>query len=208
MAEGVLILLIGEENKQRETYLSLDKEYRFQMLIGVAFDTYDLLGIPTVDSAAGTLDSRALSAQILRLLPQLMGRSRQTYPPFSAKQVKGKPLWWWAREKRLGEIDLPTKEVAVTDLSMIGGSELTLEALHTYIVQTVAKVVGDFRQEEILARWSNLLFNRKKLALPLVELRVTGSTGLYIRQLVQTIGKIIGWPTVVYRIVRVRVGDF
>ena len=45
LAEGVLLLLIDKENKKREKYQKLDKEYEFEVLFGAATDTYDLLGI-------------------------------------------------------------------------------------------------------------------------------------------------------------------
>jgi len=44
MAEGVLLVLVDEENKKRRTYESLEKEYEFYMLFGVKTDTYDILG--------------------------------------------------------------------------------------------------------------------------------------------------------------------
>jgi tRNA pseudouridine(55) synthase len=44
MAEGVLIVLVGEENKYREKYLDLEKTYKVQILFGIGTDTYDVLG--------------------------------------------------------------------------------------------------------------------------------------------------------------------
>ena len=45
MAEGVMILLVGEECKNKEQYLGLDKTYGFEVLVGFQTDTYDLLGL-------------------------------------------------------------------------------------------------------------------------------------------------------------------
>ena len=47
MAEGVLLVLVGEENRNRETHLSLTKKYEFDVLFGFATDTYDVLGVLT-----------------------------------------------------------------------------------------------------------------------------------------------------------------
>lgn len=47
MAHGVLILLVGDENKMRDKYEKLDKEYKFQCILGVGTDTYDILGTQT-----------------------------------------------------------------------------------------------------------------------------------------------------------------
>ncbi|KKR79021.1 MAG: tRNA pseudouridine synthase B [Candidatus Nomurabacteria bacterium GW2011_GWA2_40_9] len=44
MASGLLIILAGEECKNKEKYLNLDKEYEFEILFGFQTDTYDILG--------------------------------------------------------------------------------------------------------------------------------------------------------------------
>src|SRR5690349_10661953 len=44
LAHGVLLLLSGEETKQREKYLSLPKTYEFEVVFGMQTDTYDVLG--------------------------------------------------------------------------------------------------------------------------------------------------------------------
>jgi len=44
LAEGLLLVLTGEECKNKEKYLGLDKEYEVDVLFGFATDTYDILG--------------------------------------------------------------------------------------------------------------------------------------------------------------------
>src|SRR4051812_15345092 len=44
MAEGLLLLLIGNETKKRKDYEALSKTYEFSILLGISTDTYDLLG--------------------------------------------------------------------------------------------------------------------------------------------------------------------
>ena len=45
MAEGVMIILVGDENKKREKYLDLNKKYEVGILFGVSTDTHDVLGL-------------------------------------------------------------------------------------------------------------------------------------------------------------------
>jgi tRNA pseudouridine55 synthase len=45
MAEGDMIILVGEECKGKDKFLPLRKEYEMEVLLGVETDTYDLLGI-------------------------------------------------------------------------------------------------------------------------------------------------------------------
>lgn len=44
MAEGLLLVLVGDECKRRDHYQKLDKIYEFEVLFGVSTDTYDILG--------------------------------------------------------------------------------------------------------------------------------------------------------------------
>jgi tRNA U55 pseudouridine synthase TruB len=46
MAGGKLLVLIGDECKRREKYDGLDKEYEFEVLLGFASDSGDVLGLP------------------------------------------------------------------------------------------------------------------------------------------------------------------
>jgi len=45
MAEGVLIILVGDECKKKQKYLGLDKEYEIEVLFGLETDTQDILGV-------------------------------------------------------------------------------------------------------------------------------------------------------------------
>ena len=44
MASGLLLILAGDETKNKEKYLILEKEYEFEVLFGFSTDTYDILG--------------------------------------------------------------------------------------------------------------------------------------------------------------------
>ncbi|MDE1988462.1 MAG: hypothetical protein KGJ58_03695 [Patescibacteria group bacterium] len=46
LAEGVLILLVGDAVYEKEKYLKTDKEYEAEILFGFETDTYDILGLP------------------------------------------------------------------------------------------------------------------------------------------------------------------
>ncbi len=45
MAEGVVVVLTGEDRFLKEKYSNSDKEYEFEILIGVSTDSHDLLGL-------------------------------------------------------------------------------------------------------------------------------------------------------------------
>src|SRR5260221_10407124 len=45
MAEGLLLVLCGEEIDKKEKYLNLSKTYEFEVLWGFSSDTLDILGL-------------------------------------------------------------------------------------------------------------------------------------------------------------------
>eukprot|EP01087_Luapelamoeba_hula_P020595 TRINITY_DN7053_c0_g1_i1.p1 TRINITY_DN7053_c0_g1~~TRINITY_DN7053_c0_g1_i1.p1 ORF type:complete len:396 (-),score=81.33 TRINITY_DN7053_c0_g1_i1:14-1201(-) len=45
MARGLLLCLVGDENKRQKGHELLEKEYKFELLLGVATDTFDVLGL-------------------------------------------------------------------------------------------------------------------------------------------------------------------
>src|SRR4029077_12126698 len=106
MADGLLLLLLGRENKKRKKYEDLAKQYEFTVLFGVATDSYDLLGKLTKVCKTTINETR-----IRQATKQFVGTYNQPYPPYSSKTVNGKPLYFYARENRLSEIIIPTKNV-------------------------------------------------------------------------------------------------
>ncbi len=48
LAEGVLLVLVGEENKKIREYLKFDKEYKAEILFGISSDSHDVLGMPKI----------------------------------------------------------------------------------------------------------------------------------------------------------------
>jgi tRNA U55 pseudouridine synthase TruB len=56
LVEGQMIILIGEECKNKDAYTKLGKTYEFEILSGVSTDTYDLLGLVTDSDFSKMLD--------------------------------------------------------------------------------------------------------------------------------------------------------
>ena len=225
MAEGLLLVLVGEENKEREKYLDLDKKYEFEILFGFETDTYDLLGLVretfwggvsvSPPAANGTPSEsarsgwRAKEVTLEHLTKRFLGKHSQLYPPFSSKPVNGKPLWQWAREGRLGEIEIPTHEIEIFSLDYLGEREISKEGLIKTIEDNVSKVTGDFRQKEIIDSWRRAIVdigrNGQAENFALAKFVVHCSTGTYVRQLVQEIGKYLEKAVVVFSLKRTEI---
>lgn len=101
MAEGLLLLLIGEENKSRNKYEGLNKTYEAEVIFGISTDSFDQLGL--VEKAELKLFNKKT---IEKVINNFIGKQKQYYPPYSSRTVKGKPLYWWAKNNKLSEIQI------------------------------------------------------------------------------------------------------
>ena len=202
LAEGVLVVLSGEKVHTKEEYLALPKEYSVDVLFGASTDTYDLLGMATELSVA-PLDISYAEER----LKEFAGRHTLTYPPYSSKPVKGKPLFAWARSGNLESIDLPTREVDIYELECESWKEISAPEMLEEIISAIDSVRGDFRQDESIAQWQKLL-EGKDYTFSVARIRVSSSSGAYMRSLAHEWGKSFGLPALAYKIIRTRVGDF
>ncbi len=207
MAKGVLLLLVGGANFEREKYLNLDKTYQFQALLGIETDSYDLLGL--LETLNYNIPPENYQKIIEEYIKESLGPKEQPYPPFSTKPVRGKELFKWAREGKISQIEIPTKQITIFNFKQIQESTITREELQSYLKEKISKIEGVFRQEEILQRW-DAFFNKnpQQSEFPTVTFEVTCSSGTYVRSLVQNLGKKLGCNALTFDINRTKVGTF
>lgn len=199
MAEGQLLLMIGQACKRRDLYQLHDKVYEFEMILGFNSDSYDLLGLPEFNEVL--MNS---VEQVVRILPNLQGKLKQPYPPYSSFHVNGKPLFAWAREGKLSDIEIPSKEVEVKELALIDHRTISGSELLEDIINRLQLVKGNFRQDQIIQRWQ-AVFESNKLEshkFTIYKLKAHVSSGTYIRSLVNEIGKLLQTRAITYSIKR------
>jgi len=231
MAEGVMIILSGDECKNKDKYLGLDKAYEFEILVGFATDTYDLLGVVLESSNEGLRtvwpsfqknsarrsedlsnssfeDGREnLFSGFAQTLQSFIGTFTQKYPSFSSKTVDGKQLFQISKDDNLPE-ELPSHEVTISVLSCTSTWIQKKDELEKEIMRRIALVHGDFRQEEILNRWQEVLANSTQESFQIINCTMSCTSGTYVRQLVADIGRKLAIPLVTYSIKRTKIGDY
>lgn len=203
-ADGVLLILIGDENKKRKSYEQLNKAYTFEILFGIETDTYDIMGkITNMKINYSEISPTFLTS----LANQYLGTWSQSYPPYSSPRVNSKPLFYWARKNAIHTIKIPEKKVEVKNISLLNIAHINSQNLLQTIKNRINIVTGDFRQQEIITNWEE---NIKKLQYDLTVARfeVTCSSGLYVRALVQDLGTKLQIPTLAYSITRTAVGPY
>ncbi len=204
MAEGEMLILVGEdENRRRTEFLGFDKEYEADILIGCATDTYDALGIVT-EYKDGAV-TPAQQKKIRTLISAFTKKKTQVYPEFSSKTVQGKPLFEWKKSGRIHEIKLPKRSIAIRKVKLLALETITIKELHSYIHATVPLVHGDFRQKEILETWDKILsaLNIEYFIVARVLFHV--SSGTYIRGLANELGKKLKIPACLLRLKLTRI---
>lgn len=203
MAEGVLLLLLDEENKKRKEYERLNKKYECKFLFGIETDSYDVLGL----IKEYTLNYK-IKNNLQKELDAFTGKQKQYYPPFSSARVNGKPLFYWARENKLDQISIPSKEITIHDIFLLHTKCIDQSFLKQYVVNKLYKIEGDFRQEIIKDRWENFFNNNPYFSLLTISCLVECSSGTYIRSLAHSIGRNLGTGGIALSIKRTAVGEY
>lgn len=201
MAEGLLLVLAGD-TKEKNKYLGLNKTYEFEVLLGVNTDTHDILGI------ISDISEEKPKINIENILNKIKNIKIQKYPAFSSRTVLGKPLFAWARQNKLDDLEIPKKEINIFDIRYLGKREISKDKLRDGIISKINKVGGDFRQNEIINKWQDALSNSKEDNFEILSFIADVSSGTYIRGLAFEMGRLLKTGGIAYSIKRTRVGEF
>lgn len=207
MASGVLLVLVGDECKNRSAYDGLDKEYEFGVLLGVSSDTGDILGlvrhfpIPAIPSDAG---ARSVGKRI-------EGPWTMPYPLLSSKPVRGRPLLEHALKGAVVQEEAPTKDVRIYSCELIGSTRVSLSACAREAEERIrafhppkSEIPGsDFRKREVCESWRRIPDGDSVI----LSFKARVSSGTYIRALAPRIAREFGTSGIAWSIRRVMIGD-
>jgi tRNA pseudouridine55 synthase len=197
LAEGLLLVLAGEECKNKDKYLGLNKIYEVDVLFGFSTDTYDILGkvLKNKIYSSGQIPDK-------NLLKSFVGKFFQKYPAYSSRYFNK------ARSGELKDEEITEKEVEIKDIKIIGQKAISKNDLEKYIFESISLVKGDFRQNEILENWKEELLKSEMNDFSIISIKVDCTSGTYMRSLANSIGEKIGIPSLALNIKRVKVGGY
>lgn len=201
MAEGILLGLFGNEPKNINSYLQLEKTYRATFVLGFATDTYDMLGEVTHISS-----SFPPAEEVADALKNLKGSFTFPLPPYSAYKVNGKPLFHWARKGMLPP--LPQKTVELVDITIIDQGTLAVTGILTGATERIPLVRGDFRQESSLASWKDACSASDAKEVPFITADISCSSGTYIRAIAHELEHRLAAPVFLFSLTRTRLGPY
>jgi len=195
MAEGVMLVLEGEENKNYKKHLNYDKEYVATFLLGMSTDTGDALGMITRKSSQDLSDEEIKSS-----VESFVEIESQVYPWFSSKTVGGVKLFDHYKNGNLS-IKRPEREVKIYSAECQNILSQSPDEVNSYIKEKVSLMEGDFRQEEILKNWKEYFDENSEKEMKLIEVKIKVSTGTYIR----TLAEEFGVPAILLKLNRTKV---
>ena len=212
MAEGVLVVLTGEDRFQKAEYTQWQKTYQFQVLVGVSTDSHDLLGKITDISPEfqkkerNREDHQKRVEAVVTALPSFVGKSMQVTPAFSAQRVAGKSGFDLAKKgesfsQRKNSIEIFSLELK-SQMLILGNS------LFPLIEEKIQMIQGDFRQQEILKSWKKFFRQYENIHFLILDFEATTSKRTYIRGIVRDLSEKLRLPLTTYSILRTQNGEF
>lgn len=206
LAHGLMLLTVGEKNKTRQSYLVLNKTYKFSVLFGVETDTYDYLGI--IKKIQSPILYKDLNAAIKNFTRVNTGKFTQPYPPFSSKTLNGTPLFKLAKKGKLKLGDVPSKEIEIFKFKLLGIKSIKCHELQNPVLENLRKIKGYFRQKRIIRQWEKFFSESPKQEFVLANFEIECSSGTYVRSLAHKMGQELGMGAIAFEILRIQVGDY
>ena len=140
LAEGVLIVAIGQSTKVVELLTATYKEYIAKVKLGILTDTLDITGnLIKEEEIPENLD-------IEKVIRNFKKTYMQEVPIYSAVKVNGKKLYEYARNNE--KVTLPTKEVTIKEIELLSKTSDTFEFKTTVSKGCyIRSLINDIAQE-------------------------------------------------------------
>jgi tRNA pseudouridine55 synthase len=179
LASGILIVGIGRGTKTLQTYLGCSKTYETVVLFGKSTDTYDVDGEVVTEADCAHVNEALVRAK----LGGFRGTFRQMPPVYSALKINGVKACEYVRAGKELPRDLEDREVCVDECEVL---EWLDEGEHGF-------------------RWPG---DDAAATAPAVRIRLTVSSGFYVRSFAFDLGTACGSLATMAELVRTRQANF
>lgn len=203
MAEGLLLVLVGEDRFQKPDFIKLDKTYVAEFLFGIETDSYDSLGLIQSLNITSELDPEKAEREIIKF----EGIQKLSFPPFSAYKVNGAPLHYWARMGKIHEVEIPKKNMVIRSVEILDAYKKEAGSIRREAKERILQAQGAFRQDETVQNWREK-FEKIEGEFLVVKARLNVGSGTYIRALAHEVGKRLGVGACLFSLKRESVGDW
>jgi tRNA pseudouridine55 synthase len=163
------------------------------------------MGIPTLSKIPTNF--KMTTVRLKLLLAELLGEIRQPYPPYSGKTIEGVKMFELAKAGTLDQAKIPFQTGQIFEATLLSQEKVPFGYLKEEMSRRVLSVAGDFRQKEIIASWYALPVPSETL-LPSYRIRLSCSSGLFVRSIANDLGKQLHVGGLSTHILRTQVGGY
>ena len=209
LAQGLLLVLTNEHTKDMKKYLSTNKIYKFDMILGISTESHDCLSkIDNIQNSNGSFFDKNL---LLTKLNEFISTYKiQKFPLVSSFVVKHdsikKPLWWFYTNG-YKDIPLPEKEIKIYNSSVIAIKTEKGDVLSKKFIQKIECINDsclqkDLKTEVVIEQWKNFSEIKKQDEFVVVSMELNVSSGFYIRRFCHDFGQFINTGGIAFDITR------
>ncbi|GAA96152.1 uncharacterized protein L969DRAFT_91608 [Mixia osmundae IAM 14324] len=222
LADGVLVVAVGSATKHLSQFLECTKDYTSIGLVGCATDSYDAKGKRVKETPFGHVTRQTVEQALVGLRGDIL----QIPPIYSALRMDGKHLYDYARAGEPLPRPIPARPVTVSELELLDfrlGSEhdyvnpeASLSEIERKLMQDSEKLVADNLEAGVkvpatvvnAADQSDIASGTSDAKQPIFEIKMSVSSGTYVRTIVHDIGVAMGTSAHVVKLTRTRQGRF
>jgi tRNA pseudouridine(55) synthase len=205
LAEGVIIVLLGDERFNKIKYAGWKKTYEFEITLGIRTDSFDGMGIISEYNHIKFFDDKTIEA----VLKGMTGEYEQKVPLYSAVKVDGKKLFLYPKQGKIPPY-IPSKKGEIYDIKLLNSTKIKLKEIIEENTKKLKKITGgEFRQKEIMADWNRFKKDHSpNQDLQKIRIKVEISRGMYVRSLSQDICKKLDTIGFVSELIRTKNGKY
>lgn len=204
LAEGLLLICIGNATKRAESLQATEKEYIARICFGATTPSYDL----EKDIDRFMPHDGVTAESVAKALESFIGEQEQIAPLFSAKQIDGVRAYELAREMHAEGRDLDEEALNILHISKITIFEAELLEFGEHGLSEpsaatleLSRVYPEGRQPRInVASYA-------EHGLPEALVRIRCSKGTYIRSFARDLGEKLGTGAFLSGLLRTKCGD-
>jgi len=206
MASGLMLILTEEDCKAQDKFMKLSKTYEFKLVFGINTDSHDPL-----NSNIKLYDEFINVDELNKLIEsKYLGLIKQSYPLCSSYTIdinnKKIPIWKAFKTNILPEgFELPYKYINISEFTINNAYKVNDKELFNDFIQDITNVTDinkNFGKKEAINFYKNNINNKEY---QVVDCKVTGSSGTYIRGLARDIANDLKLHCIAYKIKRINI---
>ena len=207
LAQGQLLILTESHTKDMKKYLTHNKIYKFDMVLGIETESHDCLSkIVENNGVKEEINEDNILNKLDKFISQYKIQKFPLVSSFVIKHLSLKKTLWWFYMNGYKNIELPEKEIKIHDYKVISIEKEENDKLTNKFIDRIEKITDSILQknlniENIINQWKKKRNDKRTYIVVKIELNV--SSGFYIRRFCHDFGKYINTGGIALDITRI-----